>query len=110
MIGEVAQVEEQRCIGCARCLPPCPFDAILGARGQMHTVLTALCTGCELCLQACPVDCIVMVLRSAIPGAPPAPGAQANRQRVQVHNARLERCANDRATLLSSRKRMAHVP
>lgn len=110
MIGEVAQVEEARCIGCARCLPPCPFDAILGARGHMHTVLTEFCTGCALCLPACPVDCIVMVPRSALAEVTPPPRAQTNRERVRAHDARHARREAERTALLNSRKRMAHVP
>ena len=57
----LAVIDEERCIGCAKCLPPCPVDAIVGARKQMHTVISALCTGCELCVAPCPVDCIAMV-------------------------------------------------
>ena len=60
----LAVIEEERCIGCVKCLPPCPVDAILGARKQMHTVIAALCTGCELCVAPCPVDCISMVRRA----------------------------------------------
>jgi len=56
----VARVEEPYCIGCTKCIQACPVDAIIGARGQMHTVLAELCTGCELCLAPCPVDCIEM--------------------------------------------------
>jgi electron transport complex protein RnfB len=54
----VAWIDEERCIGCARCLPACPVDAIVGAARQMHTVIAGQCTGCELCLPPCPVDCI----------------------------------------------------
>jgi len=54
----VAWIDEDRCIGCARCLPPCPVDAIVGAPRFMHTVIREQCTGCELCIPACPVDCI----------------------------------------------------
>ena len=57
----VALIDEARCIGCARCLPACPVDAIVGAQKRMHTVIADLCTGCELCLPPCPVDCITMV-------------------------------------------------
>jgi len=32
---------------------PCPVDAIIGARKQMHTVIAELCTGCELCVAPC---------------------------------------------------------
>lgn len=66
----VAFIDEPACIGCARCLPPCPTDAIIGARKRMHTVIAADCSGCELCIPACPVDCIRMV---------PAPEAAADR-------------------------------
>jgi electron transport complex protein RnfB len=56
----VAVIDEARCIGCAKCLPACPVDAIVGAQRFMHTVLSARCNGCELCLPPCPVDCIAM--------------------------------------------------
>ncbi|MFM7066392.1 MAG: RnfABCDGE type electron transport complex subunit B [Gammaproteobacteria bacterium] len=56
----VAVIDEEACIGCAKCLPACPVDAILGARKQLHVVVAAECNGCELCLAPCPVDCIRM--------------------------------------------------
>jgi Na+-translocating ferredoxin:NAD+ oxidoreductase subunit B len=55
---QVAWIDEDRCIGCARCLPACPVDAIVGGPRFAHTVLAAQCTGCELCVAPCPVDCI----------------------------------------------------
>lgn len=55
-----AFIIEQDCIGCVKCIPPCPVDAILGASKQMHTVISSECTGCELCIAPCPVDCIIM--------------------------------------------------
>lgn len=57
----IATVEEQWCLGCTRCLAACPVDAILGASGQMHTVIAEECTGCERCIVPCPVDCIQMI-------------------------------------------------
>ena len=52
------EIDEAECIGCTLCMPPCPVDAIVGAKGMMHTVVKSLCTGCELCIPACPVDII----------------------------------------------------
>jgi electron transport complex protein RnfB len=103
----VAQIDEAACIGCAKCLPPCPVDAIVGARRQMHTVVVGLCTGCELCIAPCPVDCITLVPRASMPHAPPAPGAQENRERYLAHGVRLEAHAVQRAALLNARKHLA---
>jgi len=64
----VAYIREAECIGCTKCLPACPVDAILGATRQMHTVIAAECTGCDLCVEPCPVNCIEMI---------PAPASRA---------------------------------
>jgi electron transport complex protein RnfB len=106
----IAQVDEDRCIGCAKCLPACPVDAIVGARRQMHTVVTELCNGCELCIAPCPVDCIIMMRREAIPNAPPEPAAQLNRERFTAHNERTTRRAAEQAALLAARKQAARQP
>lgn len=110
MIREVALIDEERCIGCARCLPACPFDAIVGAHKFMHTVLNAVCTGCELCVAPCPVDCISMVPRDSIANAPAAPSAKENRRRIQAHTARVARRAQERADMLALKKQAAHRP
>jgi Na+-translocating ferredoxin:NAD+ oxidoreductase subunit B len=107
----VARMDEGACIGCAKCLPPCPVDAIVGARKQMHTVISALCTGCELCVSPCPVDCIRMVPRENLADAPPAPTATLNRERFHAHNFRVARRAEEQAAVLAARKQAArHAP
>jgi electron transport complex protein RnfB len=103
----VALIDEVLCIGCAKCLPPCPVDAIIGARKQMHTVIAALCTGCELCVAPCPVDCIRMVPRSGAPDAPPGPEPPLNRERFHAHNARLQRRQQEHTAMLAIRKQTA---
>ena len=53
-----AVINSDVCVGCGICLEACPFDAIIGTVGQMHTVLVEGCIGCKLCINPCPVDCI----------------------------------------------------
>ena len=57
---QIALIIEEACIGCAKCIPKCPVDAIIGAPGKLHQIDPDLCTGCELCIEPCPVDCIVV--------------------------------------------------
>jgi electron transport complex protein RnfB len=99
----VAWIDESRCIGCARCLAPCPVDAIVGAAKYMHTVLAERCTGCELCLAPCPVDCIE--LRAA--DGPGADQAALNRTRFAAHNIRLLNRASERQRQLDAKKAAA---
>jgi electron transport complex protein RnfB len=108
----VAFIDEERCIGCTKCLPPCPVDAIVGAPRMMHTVLAELCTGCELCVAPCPVDCIVMVplLASPAHAALALPPADASRARFAAHNQRTARRAAERAAILAEKKRGARQP
>ncbi len=89
-VGLVAFIEPAACIGCARCLPPCPTDVILGAQRPLHTVIADWCTGCELCLASCPVDCIRMLPRTALQPEPPPDSSRA-RHRAQVPARRARR-------------------
>lgn len=108
----VALIDESRCIGCAKCLPPCPVDAIIGAARFMHTVVVDVCTGCELCIAPCPVDCITLVDRATLPAPQPlpSPSPQENRERYQAHLARVQRRAAEREALLAARKKLALAP
>jgi Na+-translocating ferredoxin:NAD+ oxidoreductase subunit B len=99
----VAWIDEARCIGCARCLAPCPVDAIVGAAKYLHTVIAERCTGCELCLPPCPVDCIEMK-----PGPLPAANQPAlNRARFDAHAERLASRATQRQRELAAKKAAA---
>lgn len=107
----VACIDEARCIGCTKCLPPCPVDAIVGARQRMHTVIAEICTGCELCVAPCPVDCIVMVplLASRVPSLT-LPDAEASRRRYEARNARIARRAAEKSATLAAKKLGARSP
>jgi electron transport complex protein RnfB len=99
----VAWIDEARCIGCARCLPPCPVDAIVGAAKYMHTVLAERCTGCELCIAPCPVDCIEMRPAPA-QQEPSQQQASLNRARYDAHSERILRRTADRQRGLDAKK------
>jgi electron transport complex protein RnfB len=103
--AQVAFIDESRCIGCARCLPPCPVDAIVGASKFLHTVLAERCTGCELCIAPCPVDCIEMR-----PAAAAAITPALSRTRFAAHSARLANRAAQRQRLLDAKKAAARRP
>jgi Na+-translocating ferredoxin:NAD+ oxidoreductase subunit B len=100
----VAVIDEAVCIGCTKCLKPCPTDAIIGANKFMHTVLPQFCTACELCIPACPVDCITMVEDARYPEMFDADLA---RSRFAFHNFRYARDAEEREALLAQKEQEA---
>jgi electron transport complex protein RnfB len=99
----VAWIDEARCIGCARCLPPCPVDAIVGAPKYLHAVLEERCTGCELCVAPCPVDCIEMRPSTSAAGN----DAAANRARFAAHRRRALQREAARQAEITAQKAMA---
>ena len=112
----VAFIDEARCIGCAKCLPACPVDAIVGAQRFMHTVVAELCTGCDLCLPPCPVDCIELRPALDLRGEPlPAPltleelqlQGRAFRERYEAGRERRRRSIEERQHMIAARKREA---
>ena len=98
---QVAFINEADCIGCTRCMPPCPVDAIIGASKQMHTVIAEHCTGCELCLAYCPVDCIEMQ-------APTTPkfDARLARHQHQIKNRRIAKLEAEKLERLNRQKQL----
>ncbi len=104
---KIAVIDETVCIGCAKCLPACPVDAIVGARRQLHTVITAECSGCELCLPPCPVDCITLLVTTpaTLPLATLRALAGRYRSRFLAHTARATARVRQRAERLAARGR-----
>lgn len=100
----VAVINEADCIGCTKCLPPCPTDAILGSSKHMHTVIAAECTGCELCVAPCPVNCIGM--RPAADPAWSMENAQRGRRRFLAKTRRLARQEADKTERLNRQKQL----
>ena len=89
--GIKAQIREDECIGCTKCIKPCPTDAILGAGKVMHTVITDACTGCGLCVPTCPVDCIDLITTPLPSDAEQASNILHWQERHQHQQARLAR-------------------
>ncbi|MBI5110299.1 MAG: RnfABCDGE type electron transport complex subunit B [Rhodocyclales bacterium] len=58
---QLAQVAEEICIGCCRCIKACPTDAIVGAAKQIHNVIREACTGCAACVDRCPTEAMSLV-------------------------------------------------
>jgi len=100
----VAIINEADCIGCTKCMPPCPTDAILGASKLMHTVIAAECTGCELCVEHCPVNCIRM--QPADDQTWTEEDAERSRRRYQTKNLRLAKQEAEKAERLERQKRL----
>jgi len=96
-----AIVDETKCVGCSRCIPACPVDAIVGSLHQSHTVLTTECIGCKLCVNPCPVDCIeIKPLSSQLPAGTPI-DKQARAQKAKArHQARHQRLLKQQQSLL----------
>jgi Na+-translocating ferredoxin:NAD+ oxidoreductase subunit B len=83
----VAVIDEATCIGCAKCLPVCPTDAIVGATKRMHTVIAEDCSGCELCIIACPVDCISLKAERTFSNASHATLSARSEQSIKLKTA-----------------------
>ena len=103
----VAVIDEDICIGCGKCLRPCPTDAIIGTSKFMHSVVASLCTGCELCIPPCPVDCISM---EPDPRFPVMMNVDEARSRYAFHQLRLARDEQERNAALADHERAVFGP
>jgi heterodisulfide reductase subunit A len=54
----VAEVMEERCVGCGECVLSCPYSAIDFNANAKAEVNAALCHGCGTCVAACPSGAI----------------------------------------------------
>ena len=97
----VAFIDEERCIGCTKCLPPCPVDAIVGApRAHAHRHRGAL-HGLRAVRRALPGRLHRHGAAAREPGARVAGAAAAptSRARYEAHNERIARRAAERAAI-----------
>jgi len=53
-----AEVDEDKCTGCGKCIEVCPFGAVIGPKDGKTTVVSLMCEGCGVCKLVCPVGAI----------------------------------------------------
>lgn len=85
-----AWVDPDLCIGCTKCLPACPVDAIVGAGKRLHGVIADECNGCGLCVAPCPVDCIRLLPQPPADEDTLRARAAVNRRRYDARRQRRE--------------------
>ncbi len=57
--GELANINQDDCISCGRCMEVCRFDAI-GLSNQQYKIEDAECEGCGYCEKVCPAQAITL--------------------------------------------------
>ena len=103
---QLAVIREIDCVGCGKCLPACPVDAIIGAPKFLHTVLESECIGCKLCVSPCPMDCIEMV-EIPTPVSPEEKTLKANQAKLRFQ-ARTKRLLKQEAPKLQDTSGLSH--
>lgn len=89
-------IREADCIGCTKCLPVCPTDAIVGASKQRHVIVSSLCIGCGLCIAPCPTDCIDWVELTERSSLDRQHQSQLAKHQILRRKARLKQIAADK--------------
>jgi len=57
----VAYVWPDRCKECGLCVDKCPYNAIIGEKGQIARIVPAKCHGCGCCVAECPQNAITQM-------------------------------------------------
>jgi NADH-quinone oxidoreductase subunit F len=51
-------VDADKCTGCMLCAKNCPTKAIIGMKGEVHSIDSARCSQCGICYSSCPQEAI----------------------------------------------------
>lgn len=90
MKRKVITIDEEKCTGCALCIPNCPEGAIKIIDGKARLVGDYLCDGLGACLGHCPEDAITIEEREAEPYDERKVMANVMKQGMNVVKAHLE--------------------
>ena len=64
-IRKIILIEEDKCNGCALCIPNCAEGAIKIIDGKAKLVMDSYCDGLGACLGHCPLDALHIIEREA---------------------------------------------
>jgi NAD-dependent dihydropyrimidine dehydrogenase PreA subunit len=67
MKREIIKIDEDKCTGCALCIPACPEGALQIIDGKARLVSDLMCDGLGACIGDCPEGAIEIELREAEP-------------------------------------------
>ncbi|MFA6088945.1 MAG: 4Fe-4S binding protein [Candidatus Woesearchaeota archaeon] len=66
-IREIIEIDEDKCNGCAKCIPNCPEGAMKIIDGKARLISDLFCDGLGACVGHCPTGAITVVKRKAEP-------------------------------------------
>jgi ferredoxin len=64
---KIIKVDEEKCTGCAECIPNCPEGALQVIDGKARLISDLFCDGLGACVGHCPVDAMTVEEREAEP-------------------------------------------
>ena len=53
-------IDKEKCTGCMVCLRNCSYEAITGAKQEVHVVDQDKCTKCGTCFEVCKFDAVLI--------------------------------------------------
>ena len=54
--GKIAEIDEEKCIGCGACMNACTYGAVESLPNGKYSVVKLLCEGCLTCSLVCPIE------------------------------------------------------
>jgi len=62
----IAEINDELCDGCRKCLPSCSYKALLLVPSERTPMVDPWsCTGCGTCMTACPHDAISFLAKAS---------------------------------------------
>jgi NADH:ubiquinone oxidoreductase subunit F (NADH-binding)/NAD-dependent dihydropyrimidine dehydrogenase PreA subunit/(2Fe-2S) ferredoxin len=53
-------IDPEKCRGCTLCARQCPVEAVMGAKGSPHYIVSDKCIACGRCADVCPADAVLV--------------------------------------------------